>query len=68
MDKNEYIPIIEDARLMDDYDEHVSENDLVGSFCLHRPGKFLGQTFSKNYERYLCANCGEEYSRRIENK
>ena len=36
--------------------------------CNHRPGKFLGQTFSKNYERYLCADCGKEFSRYIENR
>lgn len=38
------------------------------SACNHKPGKFLGQTFSKNYERYACAVCGEEISVWIENR
>ena len=33
--------------------------------CQHVIGKFLGQTWSKNFERYACAICGEEISVRI---
>lgn len=54
-----------------DLDETTSQLDTLSVIrpnCNHRPGKFLGQTFSKNYERYLCADCGKEFSRYVENK
>jgi hypothetical protein len=49
-------------------DPEVAVALKVPAVCEHKPGKFLGHTWSKNYERHACAICNEEISVRIENR
>lgn len=56
------IAILQMHKRLGSYEKTQEVNEIV---CQHKPGKFLGQSWSKNYERYECANCGDEVSVRI---
>lgn len=63
--------ILKPMNVLSNLDETVAKFDtlsIVRPVCNHRPGKFLGQCFSPNYERYQCVDCGKEFSRYIENR